>query len=453
MFFEWSRSTREYPVSQFNNKIDAWDQQYAVNGMDSVRRIRSKSFGNFKLDDFNGNPFYLFPQDSRRDCGEENQSFNDSRSGQLSLNLTIDRNVATPNLSEFLDFPTRVIVIPGVFLKISKNKSIDFTEVSPSKDSSYFEMIIESDGRLLLDTSSSIIVRNNNRLILKDNSRLYLDTNAAISVIAGGLFCNFGASIRGRGSIVYKGGLHQLMCATVADFLLQDSSNFVLDSNAVLSIPNNTTLHLKGNETALILNPGSKLLFGENSGIVCDSGARLIANDATFSSVDSTKKWNGILLSGSSNDTVRNCKIKNAAYGIVLSGKYDPNESPEQYSTEISGCSFENHTSYVFNSAVYLQNSAHVLLKNNTVSATNLGIGFTHGIYAEYCPGEMLNFIGNDISACNNGMTVIQSSPYIAFNTMNGNSYGESGMFLDNSNGTIKYNIISDFYNSYYSFY
>ena len=52
-----------------------------------------------------------------------------------------------------------------------------------------------------------------------------------------------------------------------------------------------------------------------------------------------------------------------------------------------------------------------------------------------------------------NGMTVIQSSPYIAFNTLNGNSYGESGMFLDNSNGTIKYNVISDFYNSYYSFY
>ncbi len=50
-------------------------------------------------------------------------------------------------------------------------------------------------------------------------------------------------------------------------------------------------------------------------------------------------------------------------------------------------------------------------------------------------------------------MTVIQSSPYIAFNTLNGNSYGESGMFLDNSNGTIKYNVISDFYNSYYSFY
>jgi tetratricopeptide (TPR) repeat protein len=120
---------------------------------------------------------------------------------------------------------------------------------------------------------------------------------------------------------------------------------------------------------------------------------------------------------------------------------------------EISGGSFVNQTSYVLNNAIYLQNSAHVLLKDNTITSNNLSVGFTHGIYAEYCPGEMLNFFGNSINNCNNGMTIIQSSPYIAFNILNGNSYGESGMFLDNSNGTIKYNVISDFYNSYYSFY
>jgi tetratricopeptide (TPR) repeat protein len=140
-------------------------------------------------------------------------------------------------------------------------------------------------------------------------------------------------------------------------------------------------------------------------------------------------------------------------YGVMISDMYDSEESPEQYSAEISGCSFVNQTSQVLNNAVYLQNSAHVLLKNNAITSNNLSIGFTHGIYAEYCPGEMLNIFNNSLSNCNNGMTIIQSSPYIAFNTLNGNSYGESGMFLDNSNGTIKYNVISDFYNSYYSFY
>jgi parallel beta-helix repeat protein len=168
----------------------------------------------------------------------------------------------------------------------------------------------------------------------------------------------------------------------------------LLDS-AELIFPNDYTLHLKGHETALILNPGSKLLFGENSGIVCDSGARIVANDAMFASVDSTKKWNGISLNDLASDTIRNCTIKNAMYGIMISDRYDPEESPEPYSAEISGCSFVNQTSQVLNNAVYLQNSAHVLLKDNTVSATNLGIGFTHGIYAEYSAGEMLNIINN----------------------------------------------------------
>ncbi len=72
-----------------------------------------------------------------------------------------------------------------------------------------------------------------------------------------------------------------------------------------------------------------------------------------------------------------------------------PDESPEPYSAEISGCSFVNQTSYVLNNAVYLQNSAHILLKDNTIASSNLSIGFTHGIYAEYCPGEMLNIINN----------------------------------------------------------
>ncbi len=28
------------------------------------------------------------------------------------------------------------------------------------------------------------------------------------------------------------------------------------------------------------MNPGSKMLFGESSGIVCDSGAKVVANSA-----------------------------------------------------------------------------------------------------------------------------------------------------------------------------
>ncbi|MBK8984321.1 MAG: hypothetical protein IPM38_18875 [Ignavibacteria bacterium] len=44
-------------------------------------------------------------------------------------------------------------------------------------------------------------------------------------------------------------------------------------------LPDNYTLHLRGNTTSLIMKPGSKMMFGENSGIVCDSGAKVIVRD------------------------------------------------------------------------------------------------------------------------------------------------------------------------------
>jgi hypothetical protein len=115
--------------------------------------------------------------------------------------------------------------------------------------------------------------------------------------------------------------------------LRSDSAQIVLDSSTLYHYRTTTLYYLKGHETALILNPGSKLLFGENSGIVCDSGARIVANDATFASVDSTKKWNGISLNDLASDTIKNCIIKNAMYGIMISDRYDPEESPEPYSS------------------------------------------------------------------------------------------------------------------------
>ncbi len=420
---------------QYHRFVNGQWQGYNLNGEHPPSRGNSAS-----------DKYYLsYPIDGRDLPAPYTIPRHDS-SGSFFGNLTIDTSIST--MPELHNEHTELIFNENTFLRINTNDTLTLaTPELPSAGN--VSLIMKQASRLSL--AGTLVVEDRNVLRLKSNSAVRFFPGSAIVIRQGAVFCNEGAEMDGPPHIYFSKGMH-LACENTNDIANTDSATVVLDS-ATLSFPDNFTLHLKGKETALIVNPGSKLLFGENSGIVCDSGARLIANDATFSSVDSTKKWNGILLSGPSNDTVRNCKIKNAAYGIVLSGKYDPNESPEQYSTEISGCSFENHTSYVFNSAVYLQNSAHVLLKDNAITSSNLSIGFTHGIYAEYCPGEMLNFMGNNISNCNNGMTIIQSSPYIAFNTLNGNSYGESGIFLDNSNGKIKYNVISDFYYSYYSFY
>jgi len=466
--FQWANGTEtRIDDASINRRIQAWVQP--GNG------TRAKEYGDFHYSvqntqlpfppDRDYNFYTIFPQDSRRDCermlfkadgttyfASEPQAFTDNRSGDLTMNLTIDKKVVTPDLSQIIDYPTRVNVNSNVLLKLNDSDTIDFVEVNPVDPLAFFEMNVESDGRLLLNPNSKIIIRNKNRLNLNSNSRLYYGNGAEIRVKPGGLLCNLGASIRGNGRIIYEGGIHYSLC-TLADYLLQDSVKFILDTNAVLSIPNNTTLHLKGNTTSLIMKPNSKLMFGENSGIVCDSGAKIIANNATFTSIDSTKKWNGISLSHLSQDTLKNCVIKNAMYGITISNKYSSSESAVPYSAEISGCTFVNQTNYVLNNGVYIAGCNHILIMNNTITSNALAKGFTHGIYAEYCPQGNFNIIGNTINNSNSGMTLIQCSPYIARNTLNGNAYVEMGFFLDNSNGTFEYNVVNDFYFSYYSFY
>ncbi len=65
----------------------------------------------------------------------------------------------------------------------------------------------------------------------------------------------------------------------VNNFAVGDSTKIVLEDNAVVILPDDFNFHLRGNTTSLIMNPGSKLMFGENSGIVCDSGVKVIARD------------------------------------------------------------------------------------------------------------------------------------------------------------------------------
>ncbi len=428
--------------SRIENKlIKSWHKvgyYHPIYGQDPIKP-GSPNKGNFKtISNERKIPIY----------GTEFGGLDHINAGSIDMNLLIEHDLSTRDT--LIDLPTNIVVTHGAALKLNNSRILDIISPSNSGTNVYNNLIVQDSSFLILYGYSKIILHQPNKLILQYGSNLTLGNSSEIIIMNGAKFCNEGGYIRGPGHIIFEKGIHNT--CEFDNFTARDSMRIVLDS-ATLTLPDNLTMHLTGKETALILNSGSKLLFGEKSGIVCDSGARLIANYATFASVDSTKKWNGISLNDPSHDTIKNCTIKNAMYGIALSGKYDPDESPEPYSSEISGCSFINQTSYVLNNALYLDNSAHVLVKDNTVSSANLSIGFTHGIYAEYCPGEMLNIINNNISNCNNGMTVIQSSPYIAFNTLNGNSYGESGMFLDNSNGTIKYNVISDFYNSYYSFY
>jgi len=411
--------------------------------------VMNKNYGNFSYDNYGSNPYIIFPQDSRYDCNltnipNQNQVFTDPRSAVLTLNLTIDKNISTRDT--LIDEPTNIVITKKAALKINSNKTFDM--ITPVN--SYNNLIVEDTAYLILYNGAKIIVDSTNKLTLKNKSNLTLLSNSEIRIKNGAGFCNEGGKVRGPGMIIIEKGIHEF-CSYVNDVVIKDSTQIILEDSAVVIMPNSYNFHLRGNTTSLIMKPGSKMMFGENSGIVCDSGAKVIANNAVFTSADSTKKWNGISLKHRSQDTIKNCVIKNADFGINIMNKNDDEGTEVPYSTEISGCSFINQTSHVLNNAIYAVGSSIILIKDNSVSSNILTKGFDHGIYAELCDGGYFNIIGNTISNSGNGMTILNSSPFVSKNTVNGNQYSESGIFISDSYGKFEYNIINDFYYTYYS--
>jgi hypothetical protein len=113
---------------------------------------------------------------------------------------------------------------------------------------------------------------------------------------------------------------------------------------------------------------------------------------------------------------------------------------------EISNCTFSNKTDQTLLNQVYVNNAANVLIRNCS-SSSLISDGFASGIILEYCTSGV-NVIDNNINYVSTGISVIQSSPYIARNTITGSTNSGTGIYLDNSNGTVEYNNINYFYNS-----
>ncbi len=302
--FQWSAGNTEDELPLFgsgsppyNGSIQVYEQYHRfVNGQWQGYNLNGEhppSKGNSLTDKY----FLSYPIDGRDLPSPYTIPTHDS-SGSFFGNLTIDTSVST--MPELHNEHTELIFNENTFLRINTNDTLTLaTPELPSAGN--VSLIMKPASRLSL--AGTLIVEDRNVLRLKNNSSVRFFPGSAIVIRQGAVFCNEGAEMDGPPHIYYSKGLH-LACEYTNDIANSDSATVVLDS-ATLSFPDNFILHLKGNETALILNPGSKLLFGENSGIVCDSGARIIANDATFASVDSTKKWNGISLNDLACDTIR----------------------------------------------------------------------------------------------------------------------------------------------------
>lgn len=272
--FKWSGSIQEYPITYVNKEIVAWDQQ----NTEFQRRFRRKNYGNFIYDNSFGNTYNIFPQDSRRDCGGENQSFEDNRSGVITQNLTIDKDVFTPTIVELYDFPTFATINPLVTLKINPSRTLDFKEVIPYSPGEEFKMTVKSQSFLNLSNNAKILIRNHNKLTLESGGNITLNSGSEIRVKPGGEFCNKGGTISGPGHIIYESGIYST-CPAEIDNIISGGADIRLESDAVLEIPDNTVLYFKDVNSSLTMSDNSKLLPGKNSKIIFESGSKLISNN------------------------------------------------------------------------------------------------------------------------------------------------------------------------------
>lgn len=453
--FQWGTcdemKVRDIPGKQ----ITAWNQ--------CVGHTRLKDYGPEFFDGVDVWNNYL-PQDARRDClaiwpvtVNENNIYHDSN-GKLTLDLVMEENTETPTYEERVDFPT-YITIPREPVPNQPDRNINFTINSgitiliaydpwyPNNSNRYTQ--ISNYGNIILNPyNAHLILENKNRFYLYEGSLLSIGQNSSVIVKVGAYMCSYGGFIKGPGKIIWEHGLHS--ACFYGDFVVHDSTNVILEDSVSWEIPDNTTISLDSN-ASMILNPNCVIKFGQNSKLLLKNGSHLIANNATFTSVDPNSTWDGIYLEGVSNDTLKYCTIENAASGINIIDK--SGSGMIQPSTEISNCTFSNTTTTQLSNGIYASNSNNVLIRKNTFTSSQLTSGFATAIWLEYCPSGNFDIIDNNIGYVTTGITSIQSSPYIARNVITGQTASGNGFYLDNTNGTNKYNLINNFQYSLYSLY
>ena len=336
-----------YNINDVNKDIKMWE----LHGTFLTQYLPDK--GMMILDTSNNSEYLRFPLIAKAyngNLGHENP-------GNLGMNLKITDTVSTRD--SLIDTITNINVTKDAALLIGSNMVFNMiTPVSPA--GGYNNLIIEDSATgLVLYANAKLNVYSPNWLTFKSNSYIRLVQYSEINIFPGATLCNEGATVIGLGRINFINGVH-LLCSSVNDLLVKDSAKIVLSDSAVLEIPNNTILHFTGIKSGLIMEPNSKLKLGVGCKIIFDSSASLIANGATFTSIDSTLKWDGIFLSNSDADTITNCTFNNAVTALTITN----NENAAYKNRTITNNIF-NIPSGGICKGIYGENNYKILLKGN----------------------------------------------------------------------------------------
>lgn len=302
----------------------------------------------------------------------------------------------------------------------------------------FMNLFIAPSHQAFINSGETLFIEPYAMLAVTESATLTFLPNSKIFVKNKGQFCNYG-TVNGNVNIVYeRRGVFNYCSPFNSPYI---GGNVTIEDSAIVELPDSTTITFDSS-AVLTMSPHSVLKLGKLTKLVFQNGARINANNCTFASYDTTETWDGIYLTGLAYDTLKNCTFQNAVNGINITDNYNPFGSPG--AVEISNCTFKNSTGTELLNYVYANNSYNVLVKGCNALKTG-SAGFTTGIIAEYCPANGLVITDNNLNYVNTGISLLQSSEYIARNIITGYSNTGSGIYLDNSNGTIEYNFINNF--------
>jgi len=345
-----------------------------------------------------------------------------------------------------------ITVLPGARLELYNNVIFTLREYNNPSVTGAATLTLKGasspnqGGYFRMKAGSQCTIKANSKMILERNSKLVMSSGCQILVLPGGVFCNRGAEvILNGGTITIRGNPTGICDQDYADPIYQNDGQLIFADSSLIEFPDNSTITIDSN-TALICKPYSTIKFGEHSKLILKHGSRLVANNCTFTSLVAGETWDGIYSYDLSNDTITNCTFENAVNGINLIDK-STGGIPQTHSAEISNCTFKNTSTTELTNGVYISNSSNVLIRNNNFTSTQLVIGFTSAVLCEYS-NTTINILDNTFGNIRNGVTAVYSSMNLARNIFNGQSAISDGLYLDNSSGTVEYNIFNNFINS-----
>ena len=419
---QYQNGTREKEFGNFHygNGTMQTPNNYTIIPQDPRRDCVKELYPQF---DYNQNHLFNF---AYNDPVSNFDYYGPANIGVLTLNLTIDKNsangnpitISTPDYLTFVlgdneDYPSimpsPIVITNGATLKLAKGNNnneriLNLNEYENINDGT--DLLINSYGTFLMESSQNnsnernrVYVNSNcnaevdadgwlslgdySIITLNDGSSMYWFPNSQISgsgageatsrivIKTGAVLHNCGAVIYDPLNIIQDGGdyiIHDPQTCWTFDgpqdiiHTVDNGGSIEISNGGTLTIEKNCKLIFDGVGSHLKTSPGSTVKLGQGVSIEFRNGAYLDANGCTFTSINGSEIWEGLILDGAGSLTnIQNCTFNNAATSISVTNTV----------CNISGNTFNINSNSSCVYGINAVNESNITITGNTFNANS----------------------------------------------------------------------------------